>query len=352
MRAPTVLSRGLEATFSREELLRHFFTVRKQFSNETRVKAQFKRLHPLVRSRLLIEIDFVQESALILRDFADKMDWEEFCILFHFYFIENCVVDDRDFVSWITRFCDGERRAIPDEYKGVIASAVIMALSQQGNHEMVNLVAKNFCSTSTFPMQPYGGSRAWDSFSDRRHRSYLNKHGQNLTDIYQDMLSLFGDSLRDVRTHIDLGCGSGLLGQVFASPARSITGLDQSRQFLKYLSKVYDEVVQEDLISYIARKPKTFDLVTAGGVIQYFNHLEKLFALVAGVLNVSGYFGFNTIHSEVDDIPLTPNGPQAVAHSLPHVLFALEQSGFEVTGTITKAYWQEHRSDVIICRRI
>jgi predicted TPR repeat methyltransferase len=118
---------------------------------------------------------------------------------------------------------------------------------------------------------------------------------------------------------LDLGCGTGLCGEQFAPLAKSLTGVDISSKMLEIASqkKIYDELIEGDIISFLQDKHAAFDLILAGDVLVYFGDLSLLFTLVSSALRDQGLFVFNTEISDEKDHELKETG--RFAHHLNYV---------------------------------
>lgn len=114
---------------------------------------------------------------------------------------------------------------------------------------------------------------------------------------------------------LDLGCGTGLSGLPFKAVARSLTGVDLSEKMLGVAAqkKCYDQLIQADILPYLADKQQAFDLIIAGDVVVYFGDLDALFAAVAQALKPQGLFVFDTEMSGDADFKMLSSG--RFAHS-------------------------------------
>lgn len=134
---------------------------------------------------------------------------------------------------------------------------------------------------------------------------------------------------------LDLGCGTGLVGQVFADLAGHATGVDLSEGMLGVAADrgVYDDLYVADAVAFLEAAGEDddppWDLVTAADVLPYLGVLAPLFAAVAGNLTPGGHWLFSTETLEGD-----PPGGFAVcprhrfAHSEAYIGRALADAGF------------------------
>ncbi len=102
---------------------------------------------------------------------------------------------------------------------------------------------------------------------------------------------------------LDLGCGTGLMGEAIRPFADRLTGADLSSGMLaKARAKLlYDELVQAELVAFLRPRPDAgADLVLAADVLVYIADLQPIFSAARAALGASGLFGF-TMQSCGDD---------------------------------------------------
>ena len=94
---------------------------------------------------------------------------------------------------------------------------------------------------------------------------------------------------------LDLGCGSGWCGPLFRPFARRLVGVDLSPRMLAIAAgkHVYDELIQAEILEYLAHTTDSVDLVVAANVLVYFGDLASLTEGVARVLRPGGRFFFD-----------------------------------------------------------
>lgn len=109
---------------------------------------------------------------------------------------------------------------------------------------------------------------------------------------------------------LDLGCGTGLCGEVFALYAAKLIGVDLSSKMLLIAENknIYDELICEDLQTYLSRQDHGFDLILAGDVLVYSGDLTTLFQATHKALRSGGLFIFNTEISSTSAYALNTSG--------------------------------------------
>jgi len=77
---------------------------------------------------------------------------------------------------------------------------------------------------------------------------------------------------------LDAGCGTGLCGVHLKSHARHLVGVDLSTNMLAgaRAKKLYDSLVEADLVSFMEDNPESFDLVLSADVLIYIGEIAPL----------------------------------------------------------------------------
>jgi predicted TPR repeat methyltransferase len=94
---------------------------------------------------------------------------------------------------------------------------------------------------------------------------------------------------------VDLGCGTGLMGEKIRQNVETLLGVDLSEKMVSYAQKsgFYNEVTCGDIVSMLAaQKSGSFDLLIAADVLVYISELEPLFTQAKRSLGVTGLFTF------------------------------------------------------------
>ncbi len=102
---------------------------------------------------------------------------------------------------------------------------------------------------------------------------------------------------------LDIGCGTGLMGQTLRDRVNRLTGVDLSPAMIEKAGErgVYDALIVGDATALLRRKSAaTFDLIVAADSLAYIGDLAPLFAAVAAALTADGVFAFSleTIEGE------------------------------------------------------
>lgn len=132
------------------------------------------------------------------------------------------------------------------------------------------------------------------------------------------------------RLALDLGCGTGLMGERLRPIVDRLEGFDISAAMLRKARAkgIYDALVKADLQGFSYSGDKA-DLVTSADVLIYVGRLEALVETVAGLLAGGGLFAFSVESmGEAGDFALQPS--RRYAHSQAYVRRTLEANGLSV----------------------
>jgi predicted TPR repeat methyltransferase len=94
---------------------------------------------------------------------------------------------------------------------------------------------------------------------------------------------------------LDAGCGTGLCGDGLEKLARSVVGVDLSSKMLQQAAAldVYEELVEDELVTFMQSRPAAFDLVVAADTLVYFGALELVVDGAKTTLRPGGLFAFS-----------------------------------------------------------
>ena len=106
---------------------------------------------------------------------------------------------------------------------------------------------------------------------------------------------------RGFRRMLDLGCGTGLAGEAFASLCERMEGVDLSPAMLAIATgkKIYARLVAGDVRDFLGTEPSgSADLILAADVFVYLGDLAAIFREAARVLGPGGFFAFTVQHHD------------------------------------------------------
>jgi predicted TPR repeat methyltransferase len=141
---------------------------------------------------------------------------------------------------------------------------------------------------------------------------------------------------------LDLGCGTGLSGELFRKESRYLCGVDLSSEMMKLAlqRKIYDKLIEMDIVEYLSScQPTSYDIVIASSVFIYFGKLDQLFVQIERILNNNGVlcFDLNLDENSENFSVFTLNGMQ-FKHGRNYVRNCADEAGLVYENTIDSAF--------------
>lgn len=173
-------------------------------------------------------------------------------------------------------------------------------------------------------MSPDYVRRLFDDYAVRFDRHLTVSLKYRAPEVLRDAVRRAASrELRDVRfaQALDLGCGTGLAGEVFRPACGYLAGVDLSPAMVERArrKRVYDELAAGELVEWLSGRPDgSADLVVATDVFVYVADLAPVFGEVARVLARGGLFGFTVQDHEGRGVVL--GGDMRYAHAQEHIL--------------------------------
>lgn len=99
----------------------------------------------------------------------------------------------------------------------------------------------------------------------------------------------------DALSILDLGCGTGLLGQHVRPFSTHLIGVDRSEAMLRIAAakRVYDRLFVDDVFAFLASCPERFHVITASALLIHFGNLDDVFRQVSRKLGPDSVFVFS-----------------------------------------------------------
>jgi predicted TPR repeat methyltransferase len=127
---------------------------------------------------------------------------------------------------------------------------------------------------------------------------------------------------------LDLGCGTGLAGALFAPHIDSLTGVDLSAAMIEQARRggCYDQLHVGDALAFLSGEiDRSVDLVIAADSLPYVAELAPVFHAIGRVLKIGGSLAFTAETHEGEGVLLGET--LRYAHGAAHVLGALADAG-------------------------
>ncbi len=172
-------------------------------------------------------------------------------------------------------------------------------------------------------------ARLFDDYASRFDKHLIKNLGYRAPALIADALSAVAPGRR-FASALDLGCGTGLMGEALRDRVDHLTGVDLSAAMIAKARErgIYDELMVGDAAARSMREPPSaFDLIVAADALVYVGDLAPLFAAVAMALTADGLFAFSVETCEGDGFRLEPT--MRFAHSRAYVETTAREVGLQ-----------------------
>ncbi len=94
---------------------------------------------------------------------------------------------------------------------------------------------------------------------------------------------------------LDIGCGTGLSGQVLKPFAKHLTGIDISKEMLAKARErnIYNHLIEGDIPQALQNLHAHFDIIVAADVFCYFGALSTIHSQISTILKPGGYLCYS-----------------------------------------------------------
>jgi predicted TPR repeat methyltransferase len=145
---------------------------------------------------------------------------------------------------------------------------------------------------------------------------------------------------------LDLGCGTGLAGEELVADVLWLEGVDLSDRMIDRAREkgVYDRLETIDIISALARRDGTYDLIFAADVLNYFGDLSKVFEGISARLAAGGIAAFSVEKGAGADFAVQPS--LRFAHSPDYVERVVRNAGLDLVSIEETVLRKDRGADV------
>ncbi|PSJ54903.1 methyltransferase domain-containing protein [Kumtagia ephedrae] len=174
----------------------------------------------------------------------------------------------------------------------------------------------------------------FDQYADEFDHALVETLGYRVPQLLEQAIRAAAPG-RSFDRAVDLGCGTGLMGEKLRPFVRHLEGHDISAAMLKKAEarKLYDRLEKSDLQDLVL-PPASTDLVTAADVFMYVGGLERVAGMVAAALTGDGLFAFTVEkHDGPEDFVLRET--RRYAHWEGYVRRVVEGAGMKI-GSLTE----------------
>ncbi|MEO5339983.1 MAG: tetratricopeptide repeat protein [Magnetococcus sp. MYC-9] len=157
----------------------------------------------------------------------------------------------------------------------------------------------------------------FNAYADHFEESLVQKLHYDMPRILHQMLEQTIGKGVQVSRCVDLGCGTGLLGQLFRTLCTHLVGIDLSDKMIAQAAKkaMYDQLYLGDIVATLQQIPVGVDLFLAADVLVYIGALRPLFQTIQDKSSPGALFVFSVEHLESGEYLLRPSGRYAHARA-------------------------------------
>ena len=173
----------------------------------------------------------------------------------------------------------------------------------------------------------------FDDYATRFEAELVGRLGysapQHLAGLVADELARCG--AEQVGHAIDLGCGTGLMGERLRRSASFLEGVDLSTAMVEEAGRkgIYDRLEKAELVAFLGAHAGAVDLLAAADVLNYCGELRPVLQAAARVLVPGGLFAFTLeLHGGTEPLLLGPT--LRYAHNAELAMAGCRAAGFEI----------------------
>lgn len=178
-----------------------------------------------------------------------------------------------------------------DKAKHLLQQAINVNPLDKASQHMLNALSGHIQSAETSPEYALNLFNNYALYYDQHVQNYLKYALPN------QILTLLSElDITAVDITLDLGCGTGLTGQVLRDLTKTLIGVDLAKKMLELARNkgIYDQLIESEALEYLHTTQQTYDLIVAADVLPYFGDLSPLFVEISHHLKAKGYFVFTT----------------------------------------------------------
>lgn len=167
----------------------------------------------------------------------------------------------------------------------------------------------------------------FDGYAPGFDASLVGRLGYQAPDLLMDEIRAAGGT--NFRHAIDLGCGTGLMGERLRLVVGTLDGVDISEGMLREARAkgIYDRLIKADL-NTLDLPANSFDLVVSADVFIYLGDLAAIMITVVNALCGGGMFAFSVEKHDGDGFVLRDS--RRYAHSRAYLEAELAGTGLEL----------------------
>ncbi len=147
-------------------------------------------------------------------------------------------------------------------------------------------------------------------------------------------------------TVLDLGCGTGLVGQALPGHIKQLDGVDLSQAMLDIAGEknIYHRLCKANAVDYLITHLLPYDIIIAADVLIYFGDLRALFSAVKNNSRPGSVFIFSIESLQCENYKLLKSG--RFAHNPSYIENLLDEFEFTIESKVRTIIRKEHTTSL------
>lgn len=172
----------------------------------------------------------------------------------------------------------------------------------------------------------------FDQYAPKFETALVGKLGYQVPDLLDKLLSaaMTETGIAHFAKALDLGCGTGLMGERLRSRVDYLEGIDLSAAMIAETARkgIYDHLEKAELVRFLQAHTADADLITAADVFIYCGALPPVLAAVVPAMKLGGLLAFSLEAHEGEE-PVFLRTSLRYAHGIAATREALEDAGLQ-----------------------
>ena len=170
----------------------------------------------------------------------------------------------------------------------------------------------------------------FNNYARSFEHSLLNKLEYNTPNLITEFIVAKNPNIQ-LGSVLDLGCGTGLIGDKIKKYCSNLEGIDLSKSMLEKASakNIYDKLEHKDIVEYLSTEDLDFNYFISADVFVYIGNLSEIFRLIKSRNKSKGKFIFSTEHTDRDGFFLEKSG--RYSHSKKYIESLCEEFNYKLT---------------------
>lgn len=152
-----------------------------------------------------------------------------------------------------------------------------------------------YCGLTTKTAPKIYVEELFDGYAKKFEDSLINKLDYKVPQLLTELL-IKENNYKSLGSVIDLGCGTGLFGEVIKKYCKNLEGLDISSNMLAKAKekKIYDKLIKNEIDNYLSTEDLSYEYFIFADVFIYIGDLENVFKLIKKRNKISAKLAFST----------------------------------------------------------